>query len=327
MRKIYKSNVCVIGGAGFLGSHLVRHLIDDRNCQVTVVDNLCVGRKDYIPKTAKFVHHDITGSEEFLASLFKQEMIEYVFNYAAWPYIPDSFVRPLQVFSVNATGAIKVINAAQTAGCKGILQVSSAELYGRNKSGLLTEKSTVEPHSTYGAAKAAVDYYCQSAWRERQTPVIALRQFNCVGERETHPYVVPEIISQLYESDVVRLGNNSSRDFLYAGDAVAMAVQLLEKGEFGEVYNLGSERYIMIYELAELIGELMNKTVTVVPDETRKRPWEIWHLQASNSKIYECISGRPQVSLEEAIRRTIAYYESNNHKWDWHHESLSTIGI
>ena len=318
MRKIQRSSVCVIGGAGFLGSHLVEYLLHARGCRVVVADNLAVGQRKFVPRQARFVHHDITGSEEFLRSLFKHEQIEYVFNYAAWPYIPDSFERPLQVFSVNATGAIKVINAAQEAGCKGILQISSAEIYGSNMQGKITESSEVAPRSTYGAAKAAVDYYCQSAWRERETPVIALRQFNCVGERETHPYVIPEIISQLHSGPSIALGNNSFRDFLYAGDQAIMAVELLEKGCFGEVYNLGSEEGVRIYDLACMIGEQMRRpAVEIVETEHRKRPWEIWHLQSDNSKLYSVIDARPQVPLEEALARTIAYYQANNFRWDW----------
>lgn len=329
MRDIRGSRVCVVGGAGFLGSHLVDHLIEERNCYVLVLDNLCVGRKEFIHPRAEFIHCDITGSEEFLRHMFKSRDIEYVFNYAAWPYIPDSFERPMQVFSVNATGAIKVINAAQEAGCKGILQVSSAELYGdwteQNSlvaaSNKIDEEVPVTPHSTYGAAKAAVDSYCQCAWRERQTPVVALRQFNCVGERETHPYVIPEIISQLHRDHIVKLGNNSFRDFQYAGDAVHMAVELLEKGAFGEVYNMGSEEGVKIYDLARMLGELMGwgreRPVVVQTDPSRCRPWEIWHLQSDNAKLYSVIDYRPQVSLEDALQRTVDYFKSNNNNWGW----------
>lgn len=320
MSYIRDANVCVVGGAGFLGSHLVNHLVEDRGCKTVVIDNLCVGKQKYVHPDAKFVHHDITSSEEFLRQVFRTEETQFVFNYAAWPYIPDSFDRPLQVFSVNATGAIKVINAAQEAGCEAILQVSSAEIYGSNTSGKLSEDSEVLPHSTYGAAKAAVDYYCQSAWKERRTPVIALRQFNCLGERETHPYVVPEIISQLADgsTSTVKLGNNSFRDFQYAGDAVRMAVDLLEHGEFGQVYNMGSEEGMQIYDLALLIGELMGvNPVTVQEDRSRKRPWEIWYLQSDNDKLYKTIKTRPQVSMREALTRTIEYYTTNGRRWDW----------
>ena len=114
-RNIRNTNVAVIGGAGFLGSHLTNHLIDDRGCEVLVVDNLCAGRREFVHPKAEFVHYDITGSEEFLTSLFRAHSIRYVFNYAAWPYIPNSFTRPLHVANVNFFGAMKVINAAQDA--------------------------------------------------------------------------------------------------------------------------------------------------------------------------------------------------------------------
>ena len=322
MREIRSCNVAVVGGAGFLGSHLVDYLIKDRNCEVTVVDNLCAGRREFIHPLARFIHHDITGSEEFLTSIFKSHGICYVFNYAAWPYIPVSFQRPMQVFSVNANGAMKVINAAQAAGCIGILQVSSAEIYG-NCEGQINEFAPVGPRSTYGAAKLAVDYYCQTAWKERQTPVIALRQFNCVGERETHPYVIPEIISQLSEGRnrngmyyQVDLGNNTERDFLYAGDAVRGAVLLLEHGQFGEVYNLGSEGCISIYELAQLIGELMGRPCVVRKDAARVRPWEIWHLWSDNTRLYGATGFTPTFTLRDALVATIDSFRKTN-RWCW----------
>jgi UDP-glucose 4-epimerase len=313
-------NVCVIGGAGFLGSHLVNHLIEDRNCEVLVLDNLITGKKEFVHPKAKFIWCDITHSENQLIKIFKENKIEYVFNYAAEPYIPVSFERPLHVFDINARGALMVMNAAQEAGVKGILQVSSAEIYGDAPDHKIDENYPARPHSTYGAAKLAIDALVQARWRENKCPVIALRQFNCVGERETHEYVIPEIIEQLdkaelhpyeYNTYVIKLGNNSFRDFQYAGDAVRMAVELLEKGQFGEVYNMGSEEGIKIYDLAWMIGEIMKKdaTISIEVDESRVRPWEIWHLQSDNSKLYSVIDYRPQVSLEEALKRTIADYQ------------------
>ena len=343
MRTIRDCNVAVVGGAGFLGSHLTNHLIKDRNCHVLVIDNLVAGRREFVPDRAEFVHHDITGSEVRLRDVFSAFKTNYVFNYAAWPYIPDSFARPLYVCDVNFMGAVKVINAAQEAGADGILQVSSAEIYGEGsiihiedfdtrkmidekveEGKKLGEDTPVVPHSSYGASKAAVDSYVQVAWKERRTPCIALRQFNCIGERETHPYVVPEIINQLSrflpgQIPTVMLGNNSFRDFLYAGDQARIAVQLLEKGQWGEVYNLGSERGIKVYDLAELIGKLMGfAEVQVEVDESRKRPWEIWSLLADNTKINQAIGPYMTVTtLGEGLRRTIKWFESNGRRWPW----------
>ena len=318
-------SVAVVGGAGFLGSHLVNHLIDDRTCKVLVVDNLVSGKREFVHRQAHFEHHDITGSEGYLLNLFKRYKVEYVFNYAAFPYIPVSFTRPLHVFNVNSFGALKVINAAEEAGCKAILQISSAEIYGgppmgsHDIKGKINEKYPVVPHSSYGASKAAIDAMVQVRWRENKTPVIALRQFNCVGERETHPYVIPEIISQVAStSSFIKLGNNSNRDFQYAGDAVRMATELLEKGEFGKVYNMGSESYVSIYSLAETIADLMGEPGKAVQvDESRKRPWEIWHLQSDNTKLYSVIDTRPKVELKEALELTIKDFYCMGERWCW----------
>ena len=317
MRNIKNTNVCVIGGAGFIGSHLVDYLVGERNCNVVVLDNLITGQTKNINPKAKFIWHDIRDNENELVRILTANNIEYVFNYAAEPYIPECFERPMHFFDINATAVLKVLNACQMAKVKGLLQVSSAEIYGDMK-GKIRESDPVEPHSTYGVSKLAADGLVQVRWREAGVPAIAVRQFNCVGERETHEYVIPEIISQLSKSNKVKLGNNSFRDFQYAGDAVSMAVELLEKGNFGEVYNMGSEDGIKIYDLAHLIGKLMgHENVQIEVDQARVRPWEIWHLQSDNSKLYSAIGVKNPTSLEEALKRTIQYFYDNGHKWDW----------
>lgn len=317
MRKIENTKTCVIGGAGFIGSHLVDYLINERNCEVLVLDNLITGQVKNIHPKAKFIWHDIRDNENELTRLLKEYQIEYVFNYAAEPYIPECFERPMHFFDINATSVLRVLNACQAANIKGLLQVSSAEIYG-DLTGKIKENDPVEPHSTYGVSKLAADGLVQVRWREAGVPAIAMRQFNCVGERETHEYVIPEIISQLSKSNKVKLGNNSFRDFQYAGDAVAMAVELLEKGEFGEVYNMGSEDGIKIYDLANLIGKLMgHESVEIKVDQARVRPWEIWHLQSDNTKLYSVIGIKNPTPLEEGLRKTIQYFYDNGSKWDW----------
>lgn len=301
------SSCCVIGGAGFLGSHLVDYLISQEN-EVLVLDNLISGRKDFVNHKAKFLWCDITHSEYSLYKIFNGHEIRYVFNYAAEPYVPLSYDRPLHVFDINARAALMVMNAAQDAGVERILQVSSAEIYG-NIDGEIREQDIAIPHSTYGASKLVIDAIVQTRWKEAKCPAIALRQFNCLGERDIlHPYVIPAIIDQVIDSNTVYLGNNSYRDFIYAGDAVRMAVELLEKGECGEVYNLGSQDGIKIYDLAVMIGRMMGKEIKVIEQESRRRKWEIWNLKSDNSKIYSMIERRPEVSFEEALKRTINSY-------------------
>lgn len=311
MRSIRNLPVVVIGGAGFLGSHLVKHLIEDRGCDVLVLDNLISGTKKFLHEKAKFQWCDITHSEEQLKKIFLAHDARYVFNYAAEPYIPVSFDRPLHVFDINARGALMVLNAAHEAGVEAVLQVSSAEIYGDQK-GKISEEAMPYPHSTYGASKLAIDMLVQSRWRESKTRAIALRQFNCVGERETHPYVIPEIISQLASGPKVLLGNNSYRDFQYAGDAVRNAVLLLENGKYGEVYNMGSEETIPVYDLVPMIADIMGvEGAYVAPDPARVRPWEIWHLQSDNTKLYGAIGAQEKTPLKEALTLTVLDYQKN----------------
>jgi nucleoside-diphosphate-sugar epimerase len=282
-----------------------------------VLDNLITGLKKHLHKDSTFKWFDIRDDENELAKILVDHDIQFVFNYAAEPYIPECFERPMHFFDINATAVLRVLNACQMAKIEGLLQVSSAEIYGDMK-GKIKETDPVAPHSTYGVSKLAADGLVQVRWREAKVPAIAMRQFNCVGERETHEYVIPEIIQQLNMGPSVNLGNNSFRDFQYAGDAVKMAVNLLEKGEFGEVYNMGSEDGIQIYDLAHLIGRLMgHKNINIITEQSRVRPWEIWHLQSDNSKLYDVINTRPEVDLEGALQRTIQYFYENENSWDW----------
>lgn len=316
MEDIRNCKVIVTGGAGFLGSHLVDHLVEDRGCEVLVLDNLVAGHRKFVNKKAHFQWCDITHSEDEMLHIFKDFGVDYIFQYAAMPYIPDSFKRPVHVAEINAMGALKVIQAAQEAGAKKILQVSSAEIYGK-MDGKKNEDTPIEPHSTYGVAKVFADGMVQVRAREAQCPVIAMRQFNCYGPRETHPYVIPEIISQLSRGNHISLGNNSFRDFQYARDAVRMAVELLEKGTPGQVYNMGSESGIRIYDLAQMIGKLMGHDEVVIhPDEKRMRPWEIWHLQSDNTKLFRTISARPETLFVQGLAETIQYFETNG-GWDF----------
>ena len=97
-----------------------------------------------------------------------------------------------------------------------------------------------------------------------------------------------------------------------------MAVELLEKGQFGEVYNMGSEDGIKIYDLAHMIGKLMgHEQITINVDQTRVRPWEIWHLQSDNTKLYSVIDSRATTLLETALLKTINYFQANGNKWNW----------
>ncbi len=306
----------IIGGAGFIGSHVVDALLSGGH-EVVVMDNLISGRREFVPKDAEFRWGDIRSPRD-LARIFKNEVFQRVINLAAQPYIPNCYDDPELFFETNANGTLNVLRAVEEFCPKDarFLQYASAEEYGTQK-GKIDEDVAVRPQSTYGVSKVAADYLCQVRHKESGIYAIALRQFNCYGPRETHEYVIPEIISQLDKGPKVRLGNiKAERDFLYVGDAARYAIELLEKGAAGEIYNLGSQGCISIEELARTIGRAMgHKEIEIEIDPKKLRPWDIERLQSDNGKIHKVVSYRPATTFPLGLSLTIDYYRE--HGWTW----------
>lgn len=304
----------VIGGAGFIGSHIVDSLIE-KGHDVIVMDNLISGDKALVNSKAKLVWGDIRSESDLDRVFGAEDKVDRVINLAAQPFIPNSFDDPKLFFETNASGALNVLVACEKYKVGKVLQYASAEEYGTQK-GKINEEVAVHPQSIYGVSKVAADYMVAVRYRESGLHAVALRQFNCYGERETHEYVIPEIISQLDKSSTVHLGNiKAERDFLYVKDAAEYAIELLEKGKPGETYNLGASDCISIKDLAHTIGKLMgHEEINIEIDPAKLRPWDIERLESDNTKIHGVVEYRPQVGFEEGLKRTINYFK----EYGWH---------
>ena len=305
----------IIGGAGFIGSHVVESLLAGGH-DVTVLDNLVSGAREFVPPRAKFIWGDIRSKEDLDRVGKKEATFDRVINLAAQPYIPNCYDDPELFFETNANGTLNVLRFCEKYGVGKVLQYASAEEYGTQK-GKIDETVAVHPQSTYGVSKVAADYLCSVRHRESGLHAIALRQFNCYGPRETHEYVIPEIISQLAAGPSVKLGNIfAERDFLYVADAAEYAIELLEKGAAGEIYNLGAGDCISIGDLAHLIGTLMgHANIEIVVEQARMRPWDIERLQSDNAKIHGVVEYRPKTPFESGLELTIADFKQNGFHW------------
>ena len=313
-------NVLVTGGAGFIGSNIVKELVKDR-ANVIVYDNFSSGdmlNLEEVKDSIRIVTSDILHPR-FRTVLIEND-VEYVFHLAAEPYIPKCYYYPAKFLEVNALGTLKVLRACKEAKVKRIIHYSTSEVYGTAKYVPMNEDHPTRPLSTYAASKLAADRLCYTLFHEHKVPVVILRQFNAYGPGETQPYVIPEIITQLSNSNEVKLGNvKARRDFTYVEDAAKGAIKLMMcPGIEGEVVNMGSNKNYSIEELALVTGELMGYNSTkIVIDTKRLRPIDVDVLLCDSSKARKLFGWQPEIDIEEGLRRTIEWFKDHGSVWIW----------
>ena len=304
----------IIGGAGFIGSHIVDELIE-RGESVIVADNLVSGSMDNINPKADFVYFDITWDKGKLVNLMIEEGVTHVFHLAAEPFIPDCYEHPELFFNVNATGTMNVLLASKIAKVKKIVYFSTSEVYGTVQ-GRISEEIRLNPQSTYAVSKLAGDRLCLTLFKEQGIPVVILRQFNCYGPRETHDYIIPTIISQLNNSQYLSLGNIASqRDFTYVKDGAKTACDLMDNGEPGEVYNSGTGKALTIEEIAHKIGRAMEIQPIITIDKKKLRPFDVEKLECDNSKILQILPNNYKTPFDEGIGKTVEWFYQNGKRW------------
>ncbi len=312
--------VLVTGGAGFIGSMLVRALLKEK-ADITVFDNFFSGDMINLVEVQdriKILNGDIL-SRKFV-NVLTGNNIEYVFHLAAEPYIPDCYDRPEKFFEVNANGTMNVMLACRDAGVKRIVHYSSSEVYGTAKTVPMSEEHPTLPLSTYSVSKLAADRMCYTLHHEQKIPIIILRPFNTYGPRETHPYIIPELITQLSKSNKLKLGNiKASRDLTFVEDSVKATILLMkEEKAVGDVFNAGTGKDWTVEQIAHVIAELSGQdTLDIEIEKARLRPLDVQRLNADSSKLKKLTGWEPKTDLKSGLEKTIKWYKENGNKWVW----------
>lgn len=308
----------VTGGAGFIGSTLVRVLLK-REYEVTVLDNFSTGSRDNLPRDDRLslITGDVRDSE-LVSTVVRGH--RRVLHLAAQAFIPFCYEEPLQVANVNAMGSINVFRACLNHNVERLVHVSSSEVYGSAKYTPMDEKHPLNPYSTYSVAKVAADMWAQTFCWEHKLPVVILRPFNTFGPREALPYFIPEMIRQCLKEPTIRVGNlETSRDFTYVDDVAEAMLAALETKEIeGEVINLGTSRKHKMKEILDMIKkEVGAEEKDVEVDKGRLRPKDVEVLIASNEKAKRILGWSPKTKFDEGIRKTVKWYTDQGSMWGY----------
>lgn len=297
MTQFRDKKVIVVGGMGFIGSHVVSSLLGF-DAEVHIIDNLAGGPVREFDKKITFHKKDISNFEE-IKDIFKGAV--YVFHLAALPRVQFSIEFPLKTFQVNVGGTLNVLEAAQQAGVSRVIYSASSSAYGDQPVMPLVEDMVARPKSPYALQKYEGELMCRMYSGVYGLPTVSLRYFNVYGPgmNPNGPYalVVAKFLEQRMQGKVMTITGDGkqTRDFTHVRD-VARANMLAAVSESvgkGEIVNIGAGRNVSIAKIAELIGGEVEKIpARLEPKDTL----------ADNSLAKKLLGWSPTVSIEEGIR-------------------------
>jgi len=305
-------NVVVTGGAGFIGSNLVRALAGEN--EVIVIDDLSTGNPENIRglidnQSIMFVEGSITDLD-LLNKTFKN--VDYVFHEAAIPSVPRSVKDPIESNYANVNGTLNVLVAARDSGVEKVVYASSSSAYGDTPVLPKNEDMKPSPLSPYAVSKLVGEYYCQVFTEVYGLSTASLRYFNVYGPRQDplseYAAVVPIFISQVLNDDCpVIFGDGSqTRDFTFIRDVVNVNI-LAMKSKVSGVFNIAGGKRISINELAKLVMKIIGRNLDIVYEDPR--PGDIMHSLADISKAKEKLGYEPRFDLTKGLEETLKWFQ------------------
>lgn len=310
----------VTGGAGFIGSCFVRHVLKkhpdykiinlDALTYAGNIENLddIKGSPNY-----KFVHGNICNRN--LARELISE-VDCVVNFAAESHVDNSIKHPEIFVETNIQGTLNLLQASKEFGVDRYLQVSTDEVYGTlGKTGYFYETTPLAPNSPYSASKAGADMLVRAYFETYKMPVLNTRCSNNYGPYQYPEKLIPFFISKLLKGEKVPVYGDglNVRDWLYVYDHCEAIDTVLHKGKAGEVYNIGGHNEKTNMEITKLILNAMGKDESYI-QYVEDRLGHDRRYAISNDKITSELGWAPSITFEEGIKLTIDWYLNNQ---DW----------
>lgn len=299
--------ILVTGGSGFIATPLVMHLLE-KGYNVKILDlnepkirhkNLEFAKKSILGNIAK----DIRGCDA-------------IFHFAALLGVDNSDKRPLDTMKINLEGSVNVFKSAIDAGVKRMVYSSSSEVYGEPRELPIREDSVKGPVSTYGVSKLAAEIYAKAYNQEFGTDIRIVRFFNVYGPGQQPNWVVPIFISKALRNERIKVfGNgNQTRCFTYVEDVAEGVLKVFDKGNKGEVYNIGNNQPTTILELAQIVKEVTKSKSEIIKagfgKETRLKEREIEYRVPDISKI-KSLGWQPKTMVKEGVKKILESSKKN----------------
>jgi nucleoside-diphosphate-sugar epimerase len=298
----------VTGGAGFIGSNLVRGLLE-RGDEVRVLDNFSTGNRANLDGLGIEIVEGELRSYERVHNAVRG--VELVYHLGALGSVPRSVQDPLTSSAVNIEGTLNVLLAARDEGIRRVVFSSSASVYGSSRQMPTTEASAPDPVSPYGVAKLAAERYCVSFSRVYESfESVVLRYFNVFGPRQSpfsqYAAAVPLFITKIAAGDEIDVygDGEQSRDFTYVGNVVDATIRAGDaEGANGEIFNVAAGSPASVNRVAETIGEIVGKQVR--RRELARRPGDLRDSWADLGKSERVLGYLPSIDLETGLRLTV----------------------
>jgi UDP-glucose 4-epimerase len=304
----------VTGGAGFIGSHIVKALVE-RGDRVRVLDNLCTGNRGNLSALAKqieFVEGDLVDPAAIARAV---EGVEVVFHQAALASVPRSVDRPLDTNSACVTGTVTLLDGARKAGVRRVVYAGSSAAYGDQPTPVKHERLLPMPLSPYAAAKVACEYYCQAFTSSYGLETVTIRYFNVFGPGQDpngqYAAVIPKFITEILAGGRPTIfgDGKQSRDFTYIDNVVQGNLLAADAPDaVGQTINVACGESFDLLRLMDGINKALGTDVKPIFEPARVG--DVRDSLADISLARKLLKYEPKVGFDEGLRRTIDSFKA-----------------
>lgn len=307
-------NILITGGAGFIGSHLADALLAAGH-NVTILDDLSTGTRDFLPPDAEFIEADIRDAAA-VAAVFRTHHFDTVYHEAAQTMVPESIRDPHHDADENIMGLLSVLEVARAADVQKVIFSSSAAVYGDNTALPLAETEIPAPTSFYGLTKWMTERYLALYHTLYDLDYTVLRYSNVYGPRQgAHGeggviYIFAKLLAEGAPLTIFGDGGQT-RDFINVHDVVSANLAALTRGS-GKTCNVSTETEISLNDLAAEMVRLSGKSIEIC--HAAPRAGDIYRSSLSNANANEILGWSPKTALADGLSETIRFFEEKKHK-------------